>query len=75
MYRSLYYAKDLPEVQPNQLVDIGSTEDTINLVFAIGPTTNSTFFDDERDAADVNRGPCQYYLRQLISMPNNIFVY
>ncbi|RAK95744.1 phosphotransferase enzyme family protein [Aspergillus ibericus CBS 121593] len=57
MYGSLYYAKDLPEVQPNQLVGIGSKKDTVDTVFAVGPTTNRTFFDDGRDAVDVNRGP------------------
>lgn len=58
MYGSLYYANDLPEVRPNQLVDIGSKEVTMHSVFVVGPTTNRTFFDDGRDAVDMNRGPC-----------------
>lgn len=60
MYGSLYFAKDLPEVRPNQLVDLGSKKDQLGSVFAVGPTTNRNFFDDGRDAVDVNRGPCQY---------------
>ncbi|PWY91337.1 hypothetical protein BO94DRAFT_573791, partial [Aspergillus sclerotioniger CBS 115572] len=57
MYGSLYYAKDLPDVRPSQVVGIGSKQDTVDSVFAIGPTTNRNFFDDGRDAVDVNRGP------------------
>ena len=61
MYGSLYYAKDLPDVQSSQLVDIESSKDNVDSVFAVGPTTNRTFFDDGRDAVDVNRGPCQSF--------------
>ncbi|KAE8151530.1 phosphotransferase enzyme family protein [Aspergillus avenaceus] len=57
MYGSLYYAKDLRNVRPNQLLDIESRRDSIDSIFAVGPTTNRTFFDDGRDAVDVNRGP------------------
>ena len=60
MYGSLYYAKDLPEVHPNQLVKVESKKEINGLDFAIGPTTNRTFFDNGGDAVDVNRGPCQY---------------
>lgn len=60
MYGSLYHAKDLPEVLPSQLVDLNSKmDDTVHSVFAVGPTTNRTFFDDDRDAVDVDRGPCK----------------
>ena len=60
MYGSLYHAKDLPEVLPSQLVDLDSKmDDTVYSVFAVGPTTNRTFFDDGRDAVDVDRGPCK----------------
>ena len=60
MYGSLYHAKDLPEVLPSQLVDLDSKmDDTVHSVFAVGPTTNRTFFDDGRDAVDVDRGPCK----------------
>lgn len=65
MYGSLYYAKDLQEVRPNQRVDVGSQKNTVDSVFAVGPTTNRTFFDDGRDAVDVNRGPCQYLSQVL----------
>lgn len=58
MYGSLYYANDLPEVQPKQLIDIGFKEGTMHSVLAVGPTTNRTFFDDGRDMVDMNRGPC-----------------
>ncbi|RJE21579.1 Phosphotransferase enzyme family [Aspergillus sclerotialis] len=57
MYGSLYYAKDLPEVHPNQLVKVESKEEVEGLDFAVGPTTNRTFFDNGRDAVDANRGP------------------
>jgi hypothetical protein len=60
MYGSLYYAKDLPEVLPSQLVNLDSKiDDTVHSVFAVGPTTNRAFFDDGRDAVDVDRGPCK----------------
>lgn len=59
MYGSLYYAKDLPGAQFSQLVQLDSKDDAVHPVFAVGPTTNRTFFDDGRDAADVNRGPCK----------------
>ncbi len=58
-YGSLYHAKYLPEVLPSQLIDLDSTKDgAVHSVFAAGPTTNRTFFDDGRDAVDVGRAPC-----------------
>ncbi|PWY89763.1 phosphotransferase enzyme family protein [Aspergillus heteromorphus CBS 117.55] len=57
MYGSLYYAKDLPDVQPSQLVYSKPKDNGVDFVFAVGPTTNRAFFDDNRDAVDINRGP------------------
>ncbi|CAI7631491.1 unnamed protein product [Penicillium glandicola] len=58
MHGSLYYAKDLPKVQSNQIIDLGGKKSNMGLDFAVGPTTNRTFFDDGRDAvAGVHRGP------------------
>jgi hypothetical protein len=60
MYGSLYHPEDLQEVQPNQLVDLKSNEDPITRsVFAVGPTTNRTFFDDNRDVPGIDHGPCK----------------
>ncbi|KAJ5972391.1 Aminoglycoside phosphotransferase [Penicillium vulpinum] len=58
IYGSLYYAKDLPGVQSTQMIDLG-TKNNSGLDFAVGPTTNRTFFDDGRDAvnAGVPQGP------------------
>lgn len=60
MYGSLYYAKDLPGVSPGQIIQSASEDPAIKPVFAVGPTTNRTFFDDGRDAVSVDRGPCKY---------------
>lgn len=59
LYGSLYYAKDLQKVQSNQMIDIGVKKRNAGLDFAVGPTTNRTFFDDGRNAIDVHRGPCK----------------
>ncbi|KAJ5155348.1 phosphotransferase enzyme family protein [Penicillium capsulatum] len=61
MYGSLYYAKDLPQVQPEQFVDIRAAGNTIDSVFAVVPTTNRTFFDHGRDFVDVDRGPSNFF--------------
>ncbi|KAG2420999.1 hypothetical protein HFD88_000614 [Aspergillus terreus] len=57
MYGSLYCAKDLPGVSPGQIIQSASENAAIKPVFAVGPTTNRTFFDDGRDAVNVERGP------------------
>ena len=63
MYGSLYYAKDLPEARSNQLTIPGSSDDkTANSIFAIGPSTNRTFFDDGRDTVNPDLGPCKCLL-------------
>lgn len=59
MYGSLYYAKDLPNAQSNQMIDTGAGKGSEGLGYAVGPTTNRTFFDDGRDAVNLNRGPCK----------------
>ncbi|KAF2667398.1 hypothetical protein BT63DRAFT_456698 [Microthyrium microscopicum] len=46
-YGSLYYSKDLPDIN-NKLVD-----DT----FSVGPTTSRAWFDDKRSEVNVHRGP------------------
>ncbi|GAB1217885.1 hypothetical protein ATERTT37_007128 [Aspergillus terreus] len=57
MYGTLYYAKDLPGVSPGPIIQFTSENAAIKPVFAAGPTTNRTFFDDGRDAVSVDRGP------------------
>jgi len=44
MYGSLYYAKDIPSLDPCQHLDSASSSDE-GKAFAIGPTTNRAFFD------------------------------
>ncbi|KAJ5783417.1 Aminoglycoside phosphotransferase [Penicillium psychrosexuale] len=56
MYGSLYYADNLRDIHSNQMIELGDTK-TVDEQFAVGPTTNRTFFDDGRDAVDVHRGP------------------
>jgi hypothetical protein len=64
MYGSLYYAKDLPGVRSDQMIDLGAKKSNMSLDFAVGPTTNRMFFDDGRNAvdADVHQGPCKSFL-------------
>lgn len=58
MYGSLYYAKDLHSPSPNQFLNAIDSKDEC-YAFAVGPTTNRAFFDQGRDAVEVNRGPCK----------------
>jgi hypothetical protein len=59
MYGSLYYVKDLPGVQPEQLVPQKTdSEGDEQSRFAIGPSTDRRFFVDGRDEAELDRGPC-----------------
>jgi hypothetical protein len=60
MYGSLYYAKDLLSPSPSQLLDPDSLSGNGDRAFAVGPTTNRAFFDQERDSVEVNRGPCKF---------------
>lgn len=58
MYGSLYYDSDLQGVTKDQLIQHDPPDWGDGPSFAVGPTTDRTFFDDGRDAVDVNRGPC-----------------
>ncbi|OQE93061.1 hypothetical protein PENNAL_c0006G00637 [Penicillium nalgiovense] len=57
IYGSIYYANNLRNVDSNQMIELGNRKNTVGVEFAVGPTTNRTFFDDGRDAVDVRRGP------------------
>ncbi|KGO76261.1 Aminoglycoside phosphotransferase [Penicillium italicum] len=57
MYGSIYYADNLRNPHPNQMIELGRKKDSVGAAFAVGPTTNRTFFDDGRNAVDVHRGP------------------
>ncbi|KGO36367.1 hypothetical protein PEX1_018120 [Penicillium expansum] len=57
MYGSLYYADNLPNIHSNQMIEFEGKKNTVSVNFAVGPTTNRTFFDDGRNAVDVDRGP------------------
>ena len=59
MIGSLYYAKDLSNLTPDQLLDPGKTADD-GKAFAVGPTTHRTYFDKKRDSVEVHRGPCNF---------------
>jgi hypothetical protein len=52
-YGSLYYAKDIPDIQGTE----------VDGTFSIGPTTSRTWFDDRRGEVDVHRGPCKISAR------------
>jgi len=54
MYGSLYYARDLPGVRPDQIV----RQQGIATAFAIGPTVDRVYFDDGRGEVEMDRGPC-----------------
>ncbi|KAJ5505984.1 hypothetical protein N7453_004941, partial [Penicillium expansum] len=57
MYGSLCYADNLPNIHSNQMIEFEGKKNTVSVNFAVGPTTNRTFFDDGRNAVDVDRGP------------------
>jgi len=59
MYGSLYYAKDIPSLDPCQYLDSASSR-AEGRTFAIGPTTNRAFFDQGRESVEVDRGPCAF---------------
>ncbi|CAG7974253.1 unnamed protein product [Penicillium nalgiovense] len=56
IYGNIYYANNLRNVDSNQMIELGDRKNTVGVEFAVGPTTNRTFFDDGRDAVDVHRG-------------------
>lgn len=49
-YGSLYYKQDLRDCER---IDIDDR-------FAIGPTTDPSWYENGRDSLDINRGPCTY---------------
>ncbi|RMD44188.1 hypothetical protein DV735_g1027, partial [Chaetothyriales sp. CBS 134920] len=53
MYGSLYYADDVPDARPSQLIQHGQQ----SAQFAIGPTTNRAYFDNLRAEVDLDLGP------------------
>ncbi|KAJ5194064.1 Aminoglycoside phosphotransferase [Penicillium cf. griseofulvum] len=57
MYGSIYYADNLHNVHPNQMIELGRKKNTVGATFAVGPTTNRMFFDDGRNVVDAHRGP------------------
>jgi hypothetical protein len=57
MYRSIYYASDLPDAQPSQIIQLdASIHAERGTKFAIGPTTNRAYFDDLRVEVDPDLG-------------------
>lgn len=48
-YGSLYYTRDIHDVQGMPVDDI----------FRVGPTTSRTWFDDKRGEVDIYHGPCK----------------
>jgi len=59
MYGSLYYPEDLSSLTPSQIFESTDLADK-KKIFAVGPTTNRAFFDDERDAVETDQGPCMF---------------
>jgi hypothetical protein len=57
MIGSLYYAKDLPRLSPDQFLDPEKSAND-KKAFVVGRTTHRTFFDKQRDSVEVHRGPC-----------------
>jgi hypothetical protein len=64
MYGSLYYATDLPDAPPSQMVLDGQQTPR----FAVGPTTNRAYFDDLRSAVNPDLAP--YRLLILVKEGN-----
>ncbi|CDM36459.1 hypothetical protein DTO013E5_6890 [Penicillium roqueforti] len=57
MYGSIYYADNLRNIDPDQVIELGDKKNTVSVKFAVDPTTNRTFFDDGRNSVNVQRGP------------------
>lgn len=59
-YGSLYYKDDVPEANraPKLYADETRPDDGSEAKFCIGPTANRNWYEDERGAMEVNRGPC-----------------
>lgn len=68
VYGSIYYADNLCNPHPNQMIELGPKKNTVGAAFVVGPTTNRTFFDDGRNAVDVHRGPCKC-LPRIVNQP------
>lgn len=59
---SLYYTSDVKDASPQEAlyVDADSVEHDCSR-FYVGPSTSRMFFDDGRDLAELDRGPCKHY--------------
>lgn len=63
-----YIMQILRNIHSNQIIELAGEKNTVGVEFAVGPTTNRTFFDDGRNAVEVHRGPCKYTPR-LVGTP------
>ncbi|KAF2835100.1 hypothetical protein M501DRAFT_989087 [Patellaria atrata CBS 101060] len=64
MYGSLCYVNDVHEVLPSQMVHLPSSTSVRrepHRQFAVGPTTNRTYFDDGCGEVDSDLGPYQTF--------------
>ena len=74
MYGSLYYASDLPDAQPSQIVHLDASDYAeLRTQFAIGLTTNRAYFDDLRAEVDPDLGPCKLLTATWIMTSYKVF--
>lgn len=64
-YGSIYFANDAVDgAVPAQIISDAPTElkDQVSKKFTIGPTVDRDFWNKERSAMDISRGPCMFYI-------------
>jgi hypothetical protein len=63
-YGSIYFASDSVEgAVPAQVVSDMPVElkDRVSKMFTIGPSVDRGFWNKERSAMDISRGPCKFH--------------
>ena len=62
-FGSLYYKQDVPESDSATPLFFDGNGDAVHSTeFEIGPTNHRSFFDFEKGALDIDRGPCMFPL-------------
>lgn len=58
-YGSLYYTKDLTNIDNIHQVVVPSSQSPSSTSFSMGPTTDRNYFDHGRSEVATDRGPCK----------------
>lgn len=66
LHGSLYYRETFP--QGRSIAALPGLDDDIRSKYVIGPTTHRSFWEEEVENLDINRGPCECSVSHLLEV-------